>query len=286
MQSNIKIVAMGVGGAGNSIVNRLIKTGVKGTDFVVVNTNVKDLKIIDNRIKKILIGNEQDRQKIKEVLSDAQLVFLCVGMGGGTGTGASPVIAQIAKEQGAIVVAMVTYPLDMERVRKLRAEEGIEELRKYADSLIILDNNRLLDIVPNLPINEVFAVADDVIAKAIGGLIWTITQPSLINIDFVDVASILTNKKLGFISIGTGKGSDKITAGAEAVIKNNLLNAEFKDVKGVLVIISGGADLTIEDVKKAKEIIKRQMPNANVKIGARILNEYEDKIEIVAICFL
>lgn len=299
----IKIVTLGAGGAGNNTINRLLKVGVKGTELVAVNTDVQHFKIIDDRIKKILIGKtitrglgaggdpsvgakaaEVDRQQLEEVLSGAQLVFLCAGMGGGTGTGALPVIAQIAKDQGAIVVAMVTYPFDLERVRKVKAEEGIQQLRKFADSVIILDNNRLVRLVPNLPMNEAFAVADDVLAKAIGGLVWTITQPSLINIDFADVRSIMGSGDVGFISVGTGKGNDKVIGAADAVLKNKLLDVDFENAKGALIHISGASDLTLGDAIKAGELITERMdPKANVKWGARIIPGYEGQVEIVAI---
>ena len=299
----IKIVTIGVGGAGNNTVNRLLKVGVKGTELVAINTDAQHFKIIDDRIKKILIGRsitrglgaggdprvgakaaEVDRQAIEDVVAGAQLVFLCAGMGGGTGTGAIPVVAQIAKEQGAIVVAMVTYPFDLERVRKLKAEEGIQELRKYADSVIILDNNRLVKLVPNLPMPEAFAMADDILAKAIGGLVWTITQPSLINIDFADVRAIMGSGDVGFISVGTGKGNDRVTAAAEAVLKNKLLDVDFENAKGALIHISGASDLTLGDAIKAGELITERMdPKANVKWGARIIPGYEGQIEIVAI---
>ncbi|MGB9732640.1 MAG: cell division protein FtsZ [Candidatus Micrarchaeia archaeon] len=299
----IKIVTIGVGGAGNNTVNRLLKVGVKGTELVAINTDAQHFKIIDDRIKKILIGRsitrglgaggdpnvgakaaEVDRQAIEDAVAGAQLVFLCAGMGGGTGTGAIPVVAQIAKEQGAIVVAMVTYPFDLERVRKLKAEEGIQRLRKYADSVIILDNNRLVKLVPNLPMPEAFAMADDILAKAIGGLVWTITQPSLINIDFADVRAIMGSGDVGFISVGTGKGNDKVMAAAEAVLKNKLLDVDFENAKGALIHISGASDLTLGDAIKAGELITERMdPKANVKWGARIIPGYEGQIEIVAI---
>ncbi len=299
----IKIVTVGVGGGGNNTVNRLIKVGVKGTELVAVNTDVQHFKILDDRIKKILIGKsmsrglgaggdpevgakaaEVDRQQLEEVLSGAQLVFLCAGMGGGTGTGAIPVVAQIAKEQGAIVVSMVTYPFDLERVRKVKAEEGIQKLRKFSDSVIILDNNRLVKLVPNLPMNDAFAVADDILAKAIGGLVWTITQPSLINIDFADVRSIMGSGDVGFISVGTGKGNEKVAAASEQVIKNKLLDVDFENAKGALIHISGASDLTLGDAIKAGELITERMdPKANVKWGARIIPGYEGQLEIVAI---
>ncbi len=299
----IKIVTIGVGGGGNNTAQRLLKSGVKGTDLVAINTDVQHFKMLDDRIKKVLIGKsltrglgaggtpgvgakaaEADRQAIEEVINGAQLVFLCAGMGGGTGTGAMPVVAQIAKEQGAIVVAMVTYPFDLERVRKVKAEEGIQKLRKFSDSVIILDNNRLVKLVPNLPMNEAFAVADDILAKAIGGLVWTITQPSLINIDFADVRSIMGSGDVGFISVGVGKGNEKVTAAAEAVIKNKLLDVDFENAKGALIHISGASDLSLGDAIHAGEIITERMdPKANIKWGARIIPGYEGQIEIVAI---
>ncbi len=299
----IKIVTVGVGGGGNNTVNRLVKFGVKGTELVAINTDVQHFKMLDDRIKKILIGKslsrglgaggdpkvgakaaEIDRQQIEEVLYGAQLVFLCAGMGGGTGTGAIPVVAQIAKEQGAIVVAMVTYPFDLERVRKVKAEEGIQELRKHSDSVIILDNNRLVKLVPNLPMNEAFGVADDILAKAIGGLVWTITQPSLINIDFADVRSIMGSGDVGFISVGMGKGNDKVQSAAEAVVKNKLLDVDFENAKGALIHISGASDLSLGDAIKAGEVITEKMdPKANIKWGARIIPGYEGQLEIVAI---
>ncbi len=301
--SQIKIVTIGVGGGGNNTINRLLKVGVKGTELYAVNTDAQHFKILDDRIKKVLIGRtmtrglgaggnpeigakaaEIDRQALEEVLSGAQLVFLCAGMGGGTGTGAIPVIAQIAKEQGAIVVAMVTYPFDLERVRKVKAEEGIQRLRKSADSVIILDNNRLVKLVPNLPMNDAFAVADDILAKAIGGLVWTITQPSLINIDFADVRAIMSSGDVGFIAVGTGKGNDKVQSASDAVLKNKLLDVDFENARGALIHISGASDLTLGDAIKAGEIITERMdPKANVKWGARVIPGYEGQIEIVAI---
>ncbi len=301
--TQIKIVTAGFGGAGCNMVNRLIKSGVKGTEFIAVNTDAQHFKIIDDKIKKILIGKnltrglgaggspetgakaaEVDRNLIEEVFSGSQLVFMCGGMGGGTGTGSMPVAAQIAKEQGAIVVAMVTYPFDLERVRKTKAEDGIQKLRKFCDSVIILDNNRLVKLVPNLPMNEAFALADSVLAKAIGGLVWTITQPSMINIDFADVRSIMVGGGVGFIAVGTGKGTDKVTSAAEGVLKNRLLDVDYEGATGALVHISGGSSLTIGDAIKAGEIITDRMDQkANVKWGARIIPGYEDQLEIVAI---
>jgi cell division protein FtsZ len=301
--AEIKIVTAGFGGAGCNIVNRLIKSGVKGTQFVAVNTDAQHFKIIDDRIKKVLIGKsitrglgaggdptvgakaaEVDRPLLEEVFSGAHLVFLCAGMGGGSGTGAIPIAAQIAKAQGAIVVSMVTYPFDLERVRKVKAEEGIQTLRKFSDSVIILDNNRLVKLVPNLPMNDAFALADEVVAKAIGGLVWTITQPSMINIDFADVRAIMRDSSVGFIAVGSGKGTDKVNAAADSVLKNKLLDVDYEGATGALIHITGGASLSIGDAIKAGEIVTERMdPQANIKWGARIIPGHDDMLEIVAI---
>lgn len=299
----IKIVTVGVGGAGNNTINRLIRAGIKGCNLLAVNTDKQHLNMIDEKAKKILIGKtltkglgaggypeigtkaaEIDRPMLEKELSGAHLVFICAGMGGGTGTGAAPVIAEIAKEQGAITVAMVTYPFNLERARRVKADEGINKLRRVTDSVIILDNNRLVKIVPNLPMNEAFSVADEILAKAIGGLVWTITQPSLINIDFADVRSIMGGGGVGFIAVGEGKGTDKVTSAAEGVLKNRLLDVDFEGATGALIHISGGSDLTLGDAIKAGEIVTERMdPHANVKWGARLMPGYDAKIEIVAI---
>jgi cell division protein FtsZ len=259
--------------------------------------------MIHEKAKKVLIGKsitkglgaggypetgakaaEVDRGLLEKELEGSHLVFICAGMGGGTGTGAAPVIAEIAKEQGAITVAMVTYPFNLERARRAKADEGIAKLRKIVDSVIVLDNNRLVKLVPNLPMNEAFAVADEILAKAVGGLVWTITQPSLINIDFADVRAIVTGGGVGFIAVGEGKGTDKVRAAAEGVLKNRLLDVEFDGANGALIHISGGADLTLGDAIKAGEIITEKMdPQANVKWGARLIPGYDGKLEIVAI---
>jgi len=299
----IKIVTVGVGGAGNNTINRLIKSGVKGTELVAINTDKQHLNMLHEKAKKILIGKsitrglgaggypevgtkaaEVDRALIEKELEGAHLVFLCAGMGGGTGTGATPVVAQIAKEQGAITIAMVTYPFKLERARRVKADQGIAELKKVCDSVILLDNNRLVKLFPNLPMNEAFAVADEILARAIGGLVWTITQPSLINIDFADVRAIMEGGGVGFIAVGEGKGTDKVSSAVEGVLKNKLLDVDYEGAKGALIHITGGSDLTLGDAIKAGEAITDRMdPDANVKWGARLMPNYEGKIEIVAI---
>ncbi|MEM4367163.1 MAG: cell division protein FtsZ [Candidatus Anstonellales archaeon] len=299
----IKIVTVGVGGGGNNTINRLVKLGVKGSELCAVNTDAQHLKLMHESVKKILIGKsitrglgaggdpdigakaaEVDRASLEKAVEGAHLVFICAGAGGGTGSGAAPVVAQIAKEQGAITVAMVTYPFALERVRRKKADETIAKLQKIADSVIILDNNKLVELVPNLPMQDAFVVADEILARAISGLVWTITQPSLVNIDFADVRSIMKDGGVGFIAVGEGKGNDKVKNAADSVLKNRLLDVDFEGAKGALIHISGGPDLTLGDAVKAGELITERMdPDANVKWGARLVSNYEGKMEVVAI---
>ena len=300
---DIKIVVVGCGGGGNNTVQRLKRLNVKGAELVACNTDRQHLNMLDESIKKILIGKsvtkglgaggfpevgarcaEVDRETIEKELEGAHLVFLCAGMGGGTGTGSAPVVAQIAKDQGAIVVAMVTYPFALERARVTKADEGIARLREVADSVIILDNNRLVQLVPNLPMNQAFLVADEILAKAVGGLVFTITQPSLVNIDFADVRAIMGHGDVGMIAVGTGKGASKVEDAAEGVLKNRLLDVDLDGAKGALIHIAGGADLTLGDAIRAGEVITESMdPAASVKWGARLVPEYDGKLEITAI---
>ncbi|MFH0971550.1 MAG: cell division protein FtsZ [Candidatus Micrarchaeota archaeon] len=300
---HIRISVIGVGGGGNNTVNRLKRLGVKGAELIACNTDRQHLNIVEEGVKKFLIGKsitkglgaggypevgakcaEMDREEIRRALSGSHLVFICAGMGGGTGTGAAPIIAEVAKEMGAIVVAMVTYPFALERARVTKAEDGINRLRNTADSVIILDNNRLVQIVPNLPMNQAFLVADEILAKAIGGLVFTITQPSLVNIDFADVRSIMGQGDVGMIAVGSGKGPNKVDDAVEGVMKNRLLDVDFAGAKGALIHIAGGADLTLGDAIRAGERITETMDaKASVKWGARLLPDFDGKLEIVAI---
>jgi cell division protein FtsZ len=302
-EEEIKISVVGVGGGGNNTINRLKRLGVKGATLVAANSDRQHLNTIDDGIQRLLIGKsvtrglgcggfpevgakcaEVDRKLIEQSIAGSHLVFICAGMGGGTGTGAAPVVAQIAKEMGAIVVAMVSYPFALERARTLKAEEGIARLRESADSVIILDNNRLVQIVPNLPMTQAFLVADEILAKAIDGLVFTITQPSLVNIDFADVKSVMGQGDVGMIAVGTGKGNNKVEDAVNSVKTNRLLDVDFAGSKGALIHICGGNDLTLGDAIRAGEMITEEMdPHASVKWGARLVPDYDGKLEIVAI---
>lgn len=296
-----RIVVVGCGGAGNNTVNRLHNIGVDGAETVAINTDKQHLEMVDAE-QKILIGSdltdglgaggepdvgrratEKARGTLKEVLSDADLVFVTAGMGGGTGTGAAPVVSSIAKEVGAIVVGMVSMPFRVERARVKKAEEGIEELRQNADSIIVLDNDRLLDYVPNLPVGKAFSVMDQIIAETVKGISETITQPSLINLDYADMRSIMSEGGVAVMLVGETQDKNKKSVVNEA-LNHPLLDVDYRGATGGLVHITGGPDLTLDDAEGiANNITERLDSDANVIWGSRIRDEYKGKVRVMAI---
>ncbi|WP_254536836.1 cell division protein FtsZ [Halomarina litorea] len=297
-----RIVIVGCGGAGNNTVNRLYNIGVDGADTVAINTDKQHLKMIEADTK-ILVGKsltqglgaggdpsmgeratEMAQGTVKDVLGDADLVFVTAGMGGGTGTGAAPVVAKIAKEQGAIVVGMVSTPFNVERARTVKAEEGLEKLRNEADSIIVLDNNRLLDYVPNLPIGKAFSVMDQIIAETVKGISETITQPSLINLDYADMTAIMGQGGVAVMLVGETQDKNKTEEVVRDAMNHPLLDVDYRGATGGLVHITGGPDLTLKEAEGiAQNITERLEANANVIWGARIQEEYKGKVRVMAI---
>ncbi|WP_049981183.1 cell division protein FtsZ [Halolamina rubra] len=297
-----RIVIVGAGGAGNNTINRLYNIGVDGAETVAINTDKQHLKMIEADTK-ILVGKsltqglgaggdpemgeratEMAQGTIKEVLGDADLVFVTAGMGGGTGTGAAPVVSNIAKEQGAIVVGMVSTPFNVERARTVKAEEGLEKLREEADSIIVLDNNRLLDYVPNLPIGKAFSVMDQIIAETVKGISETITQPSLINLDYADMSTIMNQGGVAVMLVGETQDSNKTDEVVNDAMNHPLLDVDYRGATGGLVHITGGPDLTLKEAEGiADNITERLEASANVIWGARIQEEYKGKVRVMAI---
>src|SRR6056297_2842216 len=297
-----RIVIVGCGGAGNNTVNRLYNIGVEGADTVAINTDKQHLKMIEADTK-ILVGKsltnglgaggdpemgeratEMAQGTIKEVLGEADLVFVTAGMGGGTGTGAAPVVSKIAKEQGAIVVGMVSTPFNVERARTVKAEEGLEKLREEADSIIVLDNNRLLDYVPNLPIGKAFSVMDQMIAETVKGISETITQPSLINLDYADMTAIMNQGGVAVMLVGETQDKNKSEEVVKDAMNHPLLDVDYRGATGGLVHITGGPDLTLQEAEGiAQNITERLEASANVIWGARIQEEYKGKVRVMAI---
>lgn len=297
-----KIAIVGCGGAGNNTINRLYNMGVSGAETIAINTDKQHLDMIQAD-KKILVGKsltrglgaggypemgrraaELARGTLEEVLKDTDLVFVTAGMGGGTGTGTAPVVAEIAKQQDAIVVGMVSSPFRVERARAIKAEEGLETLRGAADTVIVLDNNRLLDYVPNLPIEQAFSVMDQLISETVKGISETITQASLINLDYADVRTIMSCGGVAVMLVGEAKNQDKGDGVVRAALNHPLLDVDYRGATGCLVHITGGPDLTLSEAEEIAEALTYELDSqANVIWGARINKEYEGRVRVMAI---
>ncbi len=298
-----KIMVIGAGGAGCNAVNRLANMGISGAQLVAVNTDKQHLAIINDELTKILIGKsvtrglgaggypeigakaaEVSRSALEEILQNVDMLFISCGMGGGTGTGSAPIIAQIAKEQGAIVIAIVTYPFALEKARLIKAEEGIQALKEVTDTVVVIDNNRLVELVPNLPIQDAFRVADEVIARTVRGITETITQPSMINLDFADVRSVMSSRGLSVIAVGESKSVDKVNDVVEDTLKNALLDVDIAGASGALIHITGGPELTLGEANAVGELLTERIdPKAQVIWGSRVDPTFENKMEVISI---
>ncbi|HWG89427.1 MAG TPA: cell division protein FtsZ [Candidatus Thermoplasmatota archaeon] len=296
-----KIVIVGCGGAGNNTVNRLHKMGVRGAETVAINTDKIHLDIIEAD-KKLLIGRsitrglgaggapevaeraaEMAQAALEDLLDGADMVFVTAGMGGGTGTGSAPVVAKVAKKKGAIVVGMVSTPFNVERARLVKGEEGLNKLRKECDTVIVLDNNRLLKYVPNLPLEQAFAVMDTLIAETVKGISETITTPSLINLDFADIRTIMNCGGVAVMLYGEAKSTDPNKVVAEA-LNHPLLDIDYRGATGALVHMTGGPDLSLQAAEGVAQALTYELDSrANVIWGARILPEFEGKMRVLAI---
>jgi len=299
-QANIMV--FGVGGAGSNMVSWLYKKGVKGAEIIAANTDQQHLNLTDSD-KKVLIGRDLTRglgcggfpnkgaeaaqesiAEIKEVLKGADMAFICAGMGGGTGTGAAPVIAQVAKEMGAIVIGTVTMPFNIERARIDKAEFGLQQLREVSDTVIVIDNNRLVNIAGNLPVQQAFAVANELIATMIRGIVETIAVPSLVNLDYADVKAIMTNGGVAAIGVGASDTTNRVDEAVKGALTNPLLEISYKGATGAMIHIEGGPDMTLDDVSKVGEMVTESLDqDANVIWGARVSEEMKGKITVMTI---
>lgn len=298
-----RIMVLGIGGAGCNSINRLAKAGVKGAELIAINTDRMHLTMISESAKKVLIGAsitrglgaggypevgakaaDVSREALEKMLDGADLVFLTAGMGGGTGTGGAPIISELAKKAGAIVISIVTYPFALERARLEKADLGLENLKGKADTIIVIDNNRLVQIVPNLPIDQAFNVADEIIARAVRGITETITTPSLINLDFADVRAVMTGGGVSMIAVGEAKGPNRSEEVVENTLNNVLLDIDYTGATGVLLHVTGGPDMTLGECNAIGEALTERVdPNATVIWGSRIDPTFEGKIEAIAI---
>lgn len=299
-----KIKVIGVGGGGNNAVNRMVEHGVRGIDFIALNTDRQALYSSKAEIKLQLgekltrglgaganpdIGAkaaEENRNEIMEAIKGADMIFITAGMGGGTGTGAAPVVAEIAKELGILTVGVVTKPFSFEGPRRLKhAEQGIEELKAKVDTLVTIPNDRLLQISDKkTTMVEAFMMADEVLKQGIQGISDLIAVPNLINLDFADVKTIMHGKGIAHMGIGKAAGDNRATEAAKQAIKSPLLETSIEGAKSVLLNITGGEDLGIFEVNEAADLIRASVDkDANIIFGAGIDEGLKDEIKITVI---
>jgi cell division protein FtsZ len=298
----IKVV--GIGGGGVNAVNRMIEEGLKGVEFIAINTDAQALLMSDADLK-LDIGREitrglgagadpetgrqaveEARETIEEVLKGADLVFVTAGEGGGTGTGGAPVVAEISKSLGALTIGVVTRPFSFERkVRAEQAERGIQDLKEKVDTLIIIPNDRLLEVADeNTTILDAFKMADMVLLQGVQGITDLITTPGLINLDFADVKAILTEAGSALLGVGHARGEDRGIEAARAAVSSPLLETSIDGARGVLLNITGGSDLTLYEVNEAARIISDHAhPDANVIFGTAIDDSLGDEVRVTVI---
>ncbi len=223
-------------------------------------------------------------QALKESLKDADMAFVCAGMGGGTGTGAAPIIANVARESGSIVIGTVTMPFKIERARVDKAEFGLSQLRKVSDTVIVIDNNRLVTIAGNLPIQQAFSVANELISTMIKGIVETIAVPSLVNLDYADVKTIMTNGGVAAIGVGSSDTNNRVEESVKGALSNPLLDINYEGATGALIHVEGGPDLTLEEINSIGELVTESMDaDANCIWGARVRDDMKGKLTVMTI---
>ena len=301
---NAKIEVIGVGGGGSNAVNRMIDSDLEGVSFRVLNTDAQAL-LQSSADRRVQLGQnltrglgaggnpsigqkaaEESKDELQQTLEGSDLVFIAAGMGGGTGTGAAPVVAEVAKQSGALTVGIVTKPFSFEGKRRMRqAEEGIARLAENVDTLIVIPNDRLKDVIAGAPLQEAFRNADDVLRMGVKGISDIITCPGLVNVDFADVRSVMTEAGTALLGIGIGSGRSRALEAAQAAMNSPLLEAARIDgAKGCVINITGGKDMTLEDMTSASEIIYDVVdPEANIIVGAVIDESMEGEIQVTVI---
>lgn len=304
------IVVVGVGGGGNNAVNNMIRAGIKSASFVVMNTDMQalNMSLVSPHCKIQLGANmtgglgagsdpeigrkaaEESRERIKAALKDIDLLFITAGMGGGTGTGAAPVIAEIAKSMNILTVAVVTKPFNFEGAQRMKnAEEGIKNLKNFVDTLLVIPNQKLIEVLDkNISFKRAFEIADDVLRQGVQGVSDVIANPELINLDFADVRTILSNKGLAHMGIGYGKGEKRVIEAVRGAVFSPLLETDIEGATGIIVNITGGDDMLLGEVTEACDIVKQVVdPSANIILGTAFVPDKKDiEITIIATGFV
>jgi len=300
-KTRIKVV--GAGGAGNNTITRLMQVGIVGAETIAVNTDAQDLLYTDADVK-VLIGKEltgglgagadpkigmeaakESKEDIKKALRGADMVFLTCGLGGGTGTGSLPVIADVAKKMGALTVAVVTLPFSMEgKVRMENAKEGLKSLENVVDTLIVIPNDKLLEVVPDVSIATAFKVADEILVNAVKGVTELVTKPGLVNLDFADVRAVMSQGGLAMIGMGESDTENRALEAVEKALNNPLITVDINGAKGALINVVGGPDITIREAQQVCEAVSTRLsPDAKIIWGAQIAKELGDTIRTLLI---
>ncbi|MGD0056332.1 MAG: cell division protein FtsZ [Methanomassiliicoccales archaeon] len=301
LKTNIKII--GCGGGGSNTIDRLVESGIIGADLYAANTDAQHLLVV-RAPHKVLLGRRSTRglgagslpqvgeeaareaeEDIRKILTGADIVFITAGLGGGTGTGSAPFIAQIAKDAGALTVAICTSPFKAEgAIRMENAEWGLERLRNVADTVIVIPNDKLLELVPRLSLNAAFKVADEVLMRAIKGITELITKPGLVNLDFNDLRTIMKGGGVAMIGLGEGEDDDRIDQAVDQAINSPLIDVDISGASGALVNVTGGENMTVTEAEKVAEIIQsRVSPNARIIWGAVIDPTLNDKVRVMVV---
>lgn len=296
------IAVIGVGGAGNNTITRLIEMGVTGAECVAVNTDALHLSA-SRAHRKILVGEkltkglgvggdpkrgraaiEESKKRVEDLLSNVDIAFITAGLGGGTGTGAAPVIAEIARRNGAITVGVVTTPFRIEKGRIEYAANALTEMRRQCDTVVVIDNNKLMQLVPQLPINEAFRVADQVLANMIKGIVETISAPSLINLDFADFKTIVRRGGVAVVGVGESDAPNRAEEAVRNALRSPLLNVDYAGATGALIHVTGDNQMTIEEANRVGEIVTEMMDNDALVIwGARVNPEQDGKLKVTLV---
>jgi cell division protein FtsZ len=296
------IAVIGVGGAGNNTVTRLIEMGITGAECVAVNTDALHLSA-SRAHRKILVGEkltkglgvggdpklgraaiEESKKRVEDLLSHVDIAFITAGLGGGTGTGAAPVIAEIARRNGAITVGVVTTPFRIEKGRIEYAANALTEMRRQCDTVVVIDNNKLMQLVPQLPINEAFRVADQVLANMIKGIVETISAPSLINLDFADFKTIVRRGGVAVVGVGESDAPNRAEEAVRNALRSPLLNVDYAGATGALIHVTGDNQMTIEEANRVGEIVTEMIDdNALVIWGARVNPEQDGKLKVTLV---
>ncbi len=302
-KQSARVKVVGCGGGGGNSVSRMKEIGIKGGEIIAINTDAQDL-LYTNVDSKILIGRElthglgagsnpkigeqaarESEQEIRKKLSESDLVFITCGLGGGTGTGASPVVAEVAKKGGALTIGVVTLPFTVEGQKRIEnAHYGLEKLATIVDTLIVIPNDKLLEIAPELPIHTAFKVADEILTNAVKGITELITKAGLVNLDFADVKAVMSNGGVSLIGIGESDSGERARDAVDKAIHNPLLDVDITNAKGALVNIIGGTDLSLDEYKKIMEIIGNKVaPDAKIISGAQISPDMDKAIKVLII---